>query len=95
MPSMLATLSESYNVKYTHYLMTVLVTFIVPMALAFATYSVRVSDEDSALYHSVEWQKRMQKSGCDADKLDPAIILHHRHFEHSAIIAIATGAILG
>ena len=37
----------------------------------------------------------MVKSGCTPQDLDPAIILHNRHYEHSALIAIATGALFG
>jgi len=37
----------------------------------------------------------MAKSGCTPENLDPAIILHNRHFEHSGIISLATGSLLG
>ena len=37
----------------------------------------------------------MVKSGCTPDDLDPAIILHYRHFEHSAIVYLAGGAVFG
>lgn len=67
-----------------------LFSFAIPMAIASITFMTRI--EDSA---SKEWLTRMEKSGCDADKLDPAIIMHYRHFAHSAIITVATGALFG
>ena len=65
------------------------------MSLASLTLYVRYEDNDSKLYQSIEWNERMFKSGCDASHLDPAIILHYRHFEGAAIMALATGVIWG
>ena len=65
------------------------------MGLALIMLTVRYDDGESDLYISNVWQKRMAHSGCNQKARDPAIILHNRHFEHSAIMAIAAGALLG
>ena len=65
------------------------------MGIASLTLMMRYEDNESALYLSSKWNERMFKSGCTPDTIDPAIILHYRNFEHSAIIAIATGSLCG
>lgn len=86
---------EKYDVNRWTYFYTFMGTFVMPMALATLTIFLRYDDDESALYTSKEWLDRMEKSGCKADTLDPAIILHFRHFEHSAIVAVATGSLFG
>ena len=77
------------------YLKAFFYSFVVPMSIASMMLLARHDDNDSELYLSKEWHHRMDLSGCTPDTLDPAIILHYRHFEHSAIMATATGALCG
>ena len=86
---------EKYDISIWTYTIAFFSTFVIPMGIASLTLFLRYEDNESALYTSKEWMKRMENSGCKADTIDPAIILHYRHFEHSAIIAVATGAIFG
>ena len=94
--SMLATQSETYNVRLMSYVLVDVITFGIPMSLACLTLYMRYDDTGKdGLYESKEWLQRMRQSGCNAETLDRAIILHYRHFEHAAVVAIATGAFYG
>ena len=86
---------EKYAIDRWTYLKAFFGSFVVPMGVAALMLSLRYEDNESELYTSKAWHTRMEHSGCKADDIDPAIILHYRHFEHSAIVAVATGAIMG
>jgi len=87
--------TNCYRISCSSYANAFLFSFAVPMAIAAMTFYARYEDNESPLYLSNEWHTRMEKSSCDVDKLDAAIIMHYRHFEHSAIITVATGALFG
>lgn len=94
--SMLATQSETYNVRLMSYVLVDVITFGIPLSLACLTLYMRYDDTGKdGLYESKEWLQRMRQSACNAETLDRAIILHYRHFEHAAVVAIATGAFYG
>lgn len=78
-----------------YYLWAFLTTFVLPMSIAGATLLARYDANETSLLTSKAWQDRMTHSGCKADDLDPATILHYRHFEHSAVMALATGVFFG
>ena len=86
---------DRYQVKIRHLLYALLVTFVIPITVATLMFIYRKDDNERELILSTTWKNRMDKSGCKPTDLDPVIILHNRHFEHSGIIVLATGALFG
>ena len=97
MPEMLYSREEEekYDINRWTYIKAILATFVIPMSIASLTLFLRYGDSEEGLYTSEVWLKRMKNCGCTKEDLDPALILHNKHFEHSVIIANATGAVLG
>lgn len=86
---------EKYDIDSWTYMKVLFSSLVLPMGLATLTLLLRAHDNENALFTSSAWLTRMKRGGCTDENLDPATILHYRHFEHSAIISLATGALMG
>ena len=65
------------------------------MGIAGITLFSRYEEDDNPFFTSKAWETRMEKAHCKPAQLDPARILHYRHFEHSMIVGMILGAIYG
>ena len=82
-----------YAVDRWTYLKALFGSLVVPMCVATLTLCIRHGEDE--FYASGAFLTRLKHSGCRTDDMDPALTFHNMHFERSAIMALATGALFG